>query len=41
MMDMMDELNEAIRQKHPCSIVLPRGFEITTKMVEDKQCRLL
>lgn len=41
MTDMMDELNKAIRQKHPCSIVLPRGFEITTKMVEDKQCRLL
>ena len=41
MMGMLDELNKSVREKHPCSIVLPRGFEITTRMVEDKQCRLL
>lgn len=39
MIKMLDELNESIREKHPCSIVLPRGFEITTRMVEDKQCQ--
>ena len=40
MIEMVDELNKSIREKHPCCIVLPRGFEITTRMVADKQCQL-
>ena len=40
MIEMVDELNKSNREKHPCCIVLPRGFEITTRMVADKQCQL-
>ena len=36
MVSMLDELNQAIREKHSQAIILPRGFEIMNGIVEGK-----
>ena len=37
MVSMLDELNQAIREKHSQAIILPRGFEIMNGIVEGKE----